>query len=343
MALLRDLAPLVNGELEGDGAVEITALKDLAAAGPGEVAFLANSGKREAVAGCGASALIVPADFESGDLPVKALLKVANPVLAATHIQNFLLTKPFRATGVNPRAVIGEDCRISREVSIGAGVVVGERVSLGERVTLAPGVVVGEDTVIGDDVTIHPNVTIYPHTLIGNRVTIHGGSVIGADGFGYATDGEGRHHKRAHLGRVRIGDDVEIGANVCVDRATFGETTIEEGAKIDNLVQVAHNVSVGKNSLLVAQAGIAGSTRLGRGVIVGGQAAVSGHLELGDGVMVAGKSGVHSSQKAGVVVAGYPAINHKKWLRACAALANLPEMVRELRELRRRLKEMEDE
>lgn len=339
MATVRELAALVNGELEGDGDLEISGLNALDLAKAGEISWLADLRLTKKLAACQASALLVPRlPPDTTELPVTAaLIRVLNPGLAAIKIQRFFLPEPFMAAGIHPTAILGAECLIPAEVKIGAQAVLGARVRLGAQVSLAPGVVIGDDVVIGNEVVIHPNVTIYPKSIIGDRVIIHSGSVIGADGFGYVIDETGRPHKRPHQGIVRVEDDVEIGANVCIDRATFGETRIGRGSKIDNLVQVGHNVVVGESSLLVAQAGIAGSTSLGRRVLIGGQAALAGHLEIGDGARIAGKSGVRSNQKAGAVVAGYPAIEHKKWLRVCAVQVNLPEMSRQLRELRRQV------
>ncbi len=337
-ATVKELAALVGGEVDGDETLVLYGFNDLARAGAGEISFLADLKLREGLAACGASALILPHGLEAPDL--RPLIRVDNPYLAATLVQNFFSARPFIAAGVHSSAVIGDDCRLAAEVSIGPLAVLGTGVAVGNRVAIGAGVVIGDGVEIDDEVVLHPNVTIYPGCRIGKRVIIHAGSVIGSDGFGYATSAAGEHIKRLHQGTVRIEDDVEIGANVCVDRATFGETVVGAGSKIDNLVQVAHNVEVGKNCLLVAQAGIAGSTRLGRGVILGGQSAVAGHLSLGDGVMVAGQAGLRNSQPAGAVVAGYPAIEHKQWLRASVITAKLPEMQRELRELRRRVEQL---
>ncbi|ADH85565.1 UDP-3-O-(3-hydroxymyristoyl)glucosamine N-acyltransferase [Desulfurivibrio alkaliphilus] len=339
MATIKELAAMVDGILAGDGDVMVTGLNDLERAGPQEVTFLADHKLADKLARCRAGALIIsPPLAEQCTIPAgMALIKVSNPYLAATRIQNFLLATPFAPTGVHPGALIGEDCSIPEEVSIAAGAVLGHRVRLGRRVKLEAGVVVGDDSVIGDDVVLHANVTVYPRSVLGNRVIVHSGSVLGSDGFGYATDRQGNHHKRAHLGIVRIEDDVEIGANCCVDRGTFGETLIKSGAKIDNLVQIGHNVVVGENTLIVAQAGIAGSTVLDRQVVLGGQVALNGHLRIGAGVMVAAKSGVHNDQEPGAVVSGMPAIEHKKWLRASIAFGKLPDLVREVRELRRQV------
>jgi len=229
---------------------------------------------------------------------------------------------------------------VPAEVTIGPLACIGDRVRLGTRVTVSSGAVIGDDCVIGDDTVLHANVTVADHTIIGKRVIVHSGAVIGSDGFGYATDRNGSHLKKPQVGNVQIDDDVEIGANSCVDRAAFGTTRIRRGVKIDNLVMIAHNVDVGENSILVAQVGIAGSTTLGRNVVLAGKAGIAGHLHLGDRVMVAAMAGVHSDLPDDAVVSGTPAIEIKKWRRAVAAIPRLPDMVREIRLLRREVDEL---
>lgn len=334
---LSKLAEMVGGELFGDPHLEICGVADLSSAGAGDISFLADAKKVSTLERSLASAVIIPATLDHVSKPA---IKVRDPYLAIAHIHNFFIEKPFVATGIDERAVIGKDCRISEDISIGPLVVIGDRVQIGRRVRLYPGVVVGDDAVLGDDVTLHPNVAVGERCTLGNRVTIHSGTVVGSDGFGYATDENGHHVKRPQVGIVQIDDDVEIGANVCIDRATFGKTWVQRGVKIDNLVQLAHNVVVGEDSFLVAQVGIAGSTTTGRSVILGGQVGVAGHIHLGDRVMVAAMSGVHNNLDDRLVVAGVPAIPHPKWLRASAVYAKLPELVKELREVKKQLAEM---
>jgi UDP-3-O-[3-hydroxymyristoyl] glucosamine N-acyltransferase len=216
-------------------------------------------------------------------------------------------------------------------------VAIGDRVKLGERVTIQPGVVIGDDVEIGDDSILYANVVIYHSCTIGARVQIHSGTVIGADGFSFATDEQGNHVKWPHIGTVQIDDDVDIGANATIDRSTFGKTHIMQGARIDNLVAVGHNVKIGENSVVVAQVGIAGSTSLGRNVVLGGQVGVKGHIHLDDGVMVAAKSGVHNNQQKGSIIAGIPAIPHKNWLKASMLIGKLPEMYKDLQELKHKI------
>lgn len=334
---LAELAALVQGELLGDPDVLIGGVADFDSAGEGEITFVADLKHGARLDQCKASAIIVPAAVTEINIPV---IRVMNPYLAVAHIHALFVKETFVATGIDPRAVVGHDCHIPAEVAISPLVYLGNRIRLGQRVTLHPGVVIYDDAVIGDDVVLYSNVTIGHGCSIGSRVIIHSGAVIGSDGFGYATDGNGRHIKRPQVGMIQIDDDVEIGANTCIDRATFGKTWIKRGTKIDNLVQLGHNVVIGEDALLVAQVGIAGSTTTGSNVVLGGQVGVGGHIHLGDRAMVAAKSGVHNDLELGAVVAGIPAIPHKTWLRSSAAYAKLPEMVRELRELRRQVAEL---
>ena len=331
---LAELSRMVNGELHGDPDITIHGLADLDSATKGEIAFLVKASHAETLKNSQSSAIIVPHAVSYDDKP---LIKVSNPYLAAAMIQNFFLDKSFYATGISPKADIGNNCAIQEEVSIGPLVSIGDGVKLGKRVKLHPGVVIGDDVEIGDDCLLYPNVTVYHSCIIGSRVIIHSGTVIGSDGFGFATDEKGNHVKWPHIGTVQIDDDVEIGSNVSVDRGTFGKTHIMQGTKIDNLVQIAHNVRIGENSLITAQVGIAGSASLGRNIVIGGQSGVKGHIHLGDGTMVAARSGVHSNQPKGSVVSGYPAIPHKEWLKASITFGRLPKLYAELQDLRKKI------
>lgn len=334
---LKELAEFVGGELRGEGGILISGVADLDSAQAGQLSFVADAKRQEDVRKTKAAAVIIPQQVSEIDLPA---IVVRDPYLAVAKIHTLFVTKPFVATGVDSRAAVGRDCVIPAEVSIGPLVVLGDRVRIGDRVILHPGVVIDDDAVIGDDTVLHANVKVGERCRIGNRVIIHSGTVIGSDGFGYATDEKGHHVKRPQVGIVQIDDDVEIGSNTSIDRATFGKTWIKRGVKIDNLVQVGHNVVVGEDSFLVAQVGIAGSTTTGHHVVMGGQVGVAGHIHLGDGVMIAAKSGVHNNLDPGTVVAGIPAIPHRNWLRASGAYAKLPEMVKEIRALRKQVAEL---
>lgn len=331
---LAALAEMVNGELLGDPETVIRGLADPATAGSDDIIF-ATKAPDFATAGIRAAAIILPLSVKESPLPA---IRVKNPYLAAAIIHSYFLEQPFAATGISPRAHIGADCSIPAETSIGPMVVLGNRVSLGKRVTLKPGVVLGDEVSVGDDCLLHANVSVSDRCLIGARVIIHSGTVVGSDGFGFAADENGRHHKRPHVGIVQIDDDVELGSNVSIDRGTFGKTWIKSGVKVDNLVQIAHNAVVGENSLLVAQCGVAGSASLGRNVVLGGQVGVIGHIHLQDRVMVAGQSGVtNGDAPAGTVISGTPAIPHRQWLKASAIFARLPQLAQEISELKQKL------
>nr|WP_321467553.1 UDP-3-O-(3-hydroxymyristoyl)glucosamine N-acyltransferase [uncultured Desulfobulbus sp.] len=334
---LQQLADLVGGQIQGDPNIVIRGLNGIEYARSQELTFVLNTKQLPLPEHCQASACIAPTGAEGAGLP---LILSDQPSVAAAKIHSVLVNEPFQATGVHPSAVVGENCSIPQEVSVGALVCLGDNVTLGQRVTLHPGAVVGDGVSIGDDTVVHANVIIAAGCIIGKRVILYHGAVIGSDGFGFATDKMGFHHKKPQVGIVRIDDEVEIGANSCVDRAAFGVTWIKAGTRIDNLVMVGHNVTIGENSVLVAQVGIAGSTTLGRNVVLGAKAGVAGHLHLDDQVMAAAKSGIHNSQPKGAIVGGTPAIEMKKWGRASAAYGRLPEMVKELRRLRKEVERL---
>lgn len=330
---LQELAEFVDGEVIGDGSVVIHGLNGFGLAGPGEITFVLTQKNLAGEEVCRASGCIVPPGLaDQFAIPV---ITVDRPDIAAARIHQLLLEAEFVAAGVHPSAVIGSNCVLSDVITIGANAVIGDRVRIGQRVTIGPGAVIDNNVTIGDDSIIHANVTIAADTVIGNRVTLHHNAVIGSDGFGFVTDAMGNHVTKPQVGTVRIDDDVQIGACSCVDRAAFGTTWIKAGARIDNQVQVAHNVVIGENAVLVAQTGIAGSSTLGRSVVLGAKAGVNGHIHLGDGVMVAAMSGVHNNQPPGALIGGTPAIEVKKWGRASAAFSRLPEILKEVRRLRR--------
>lgn len=331
---LKELAQIADGAIAGDANQMITGFAPLETATAGDISFLVKAGQADKLDTFKGSAVIAPMALEEAAVP---LIRVADPYLASAKIHTLLLEKPFVAQGVHKQVCIGSDTRIPEQTSIAAFVSIGDRVRLGERVSIEAGVVLGDDVHIGDDTSIKANVTIVEGCRIGNKVTIHSGAVIGSDGYGYATDKQGFHTKRPQVGIVQIDDDVEIGANTCIDRAAYGITLIKSGTKIDNLVQIAHNVVVGENSLIVSQAGIAGSTTLGRNVVLGGQVGVAGHITLGDGVMVAAQSGIHNNQKAGARIGGSPAIPMKQFVRAAIQYGKLPEMGKDIRRMKKEI------
>jgi UDP-3-O-[3-hydroxymyristoyl] glucosamine N-acyltransferase len=337
---VKTLAQLVQGEVAGDGDIMIRGFAPIETAGVGEITFLAKANRSEALVLTKASAVLVPMSIDKADM---TLVRVRDPYLASAKIHNYLLEEPFQARGIHGRACIGADCQISAQVTIFPSAVIGDRVKIGERVIIGAGTVVGDDVEIGDGTILKANVTIEPGCLLGRRVIIHPGAVIGGDGYGYATDEKGYHVKRPQVGIVRIDDDVEIGANTCVDRATYGVTWIKSGAKIDNLVMIGHNVIIGENSLIVSQAGIAGSTTLGRNVVLGGKAAINGHIHLDDGVMVAACGGVHQNLPKGAIVGGRPELPIKQWAKATAVFARLPEISKEIKQLKKDVEKLKED
>lgn len=331
---LGNLAELIDGTVCGDSEILIEGFSSLEMASSGEITFADKCDGLKLHEVTKASAVIVSTKVESASLPI---IQVRDPNLAGAKVHNYFEKEEFVAKGIHDRVVIGQNCDISSDITIKANVTIGDNCKIGQRTIIEPGVVIDDSVVIGEDCIIKANVTIEHDCSVGNKVTIHAGVVIGSDGFGYATDHLGNHVKRPQVGTVVIGDDVEIGANCCIDRATFGVTEIQSGTKIDNLVQVGHNTNIGPNCIIVAQVALAGSVNLGRNVVIGGQAAVSGHNTLGDGVMLAARSGVHTDLPKGAVVGGAPSMPIKQWAKATSVFAKLPELRKEVRALRKEL------
>jgi UDP-3-O-[3-hydroxymyristoyl] glucosamine N-acyltransferase len=328
---LGEIASRVEGSVRGDPNRTVSGIKPLDQAGPEDLSFVAHPRYRRAAEGSRAAGLLV-ADKDIA--PGRNLILVKNPYVALAVAMGLFYEETRPSPGLSAQAVLGEGTRIGRDVSIGPFVVTGRGCSIGDRAALLPGVVLGDEVSIGEDTVLHPGVVIYSRSVLGARVTVHASSVVGSDGFGYAEAG-GTRAKIPQIGNVVIGDDVEIGACTTIDRATFGSTIIGRGAKIDNLVQIGHNVAIGEGSVLVAQSGIAGSTRLGRGVIVAGQSGAAGHLVLGDGSVVGAKSAVLQDLPAGSFVVGHPAADHREWKRSQAALRRLPGLLQAVARLER--------
>lgn len=335
---LRELARLVGGEIVGAADTEITGVAGIKEAREGEITFLANSKYESYLATTRASAVI--ADREGGS--PKPLIKVSNPYLAFLKVMSlFTGDRPEKLQkGIHPTAIVSKSARIAADVSIGAYCFVGEDAVLGARTAILPLVCILDGVKIGEDCLIYPHATVREHCIIGNRVILHSGVVIGSDGFGYAKDGD-VNRKIPQIGIVQIEDDVEIGANAAIDRATTDVTLIRRGVKIDNLVQIAHNVVVGEDSILAAQVGVSGSTQLGRNVVLAGQAGLVGHIQIGDNAMVGAQGGVTKSIPANTRVSGYPAREHGSARRIYALIARLPELFRDLRQLATRVEALE--
>ena len=319
---LKKIAEVVGGEIIGEESVTISGLAKIQEAKDGDLTFLSNPKYLKFLNQTQASAVIVPPEIEKQE--GLSLIRVENPYFGFLKaVELFYPTKSLINKGIHETAVIGEGTHVGENISIGAYVVIGKRCHIGMNTVLMPGVIIGNDVVVGEDCIIHGNVSIRESVVIGNRVMVHNGTVIGSDGFGFAMEG-GVYHKIPQVGTVVIEDNVEIGANVTIDRASLGETRIKKGAKLDNLIQIAHNCTVGKNTVIAAQTGLSGSTQIGAGVRIGGQVGFAGHLEVGDGAAVAAQSGVSKSIPPGEMVFGYP------------------ELLKIIKELKKRIEKLEE-
>jgi UDP-3-O-[3-hydroxymyristoyl] glucosamine N-acyltransferase len=327
---LRELAALTGGRIAGDPEVEITGVAGIENAKEGDITFLQDINDVPSV---GASALIVKEEI-SGLL--MSLLVADNPQFAFAKALEIFYVKPYSPLGISDGAVIGSNVKMGDDVSVYPNVYIGNDVELGSRVTLSPGVFLGEGVTVGDDSFLHPNVTVREKVKIGRKVIVHSGAVIGSDGFGYVQV-KGGHYKIPQVGSVIIEDDVEIGANACIDRGTSGNTIIGCGTKIDNLAQVAHNVKIGRNCIIVAQVGISGSVEMGEGVVLAGQVGVKDHVKIGAGAVVAAQAGVTGNISGGQIYSGTPAIPHGTSLRAVTIFSKLPEYVKRIREIEKKL------
>ncbi|HEX16707.1 MAG TPA: UDP-3-O-(3-hydroxymyristoyl)glucosamine N-acyltransferase [Deltaproteobacteria bacterium] len=330
-----ELAELVGGRVVGDPSVKIKGVASLREASPGEITFVASDKYLEDLKETRASAAIV-----SRELPISIpLIVVPNPLLAMAKIMALFWQPPPPHPGISDGAWVSPSARIGKDVSIGPFVYVGDEAVIGDKVALYPGVYVGPRVKIGPESILYPNVVLYEGTVVGKRVVIHAGSVIGADGFGYVKEGQ-RIVKIPQMGIVEIGDEVEIGANCCIDRATFGRTFIGRGVKMDNLIQIGHNVSIGENTIIVAQVGVSGSCEVGRNVTIAGQVGVADHVKIGDGVQISAKAGISRDIPPGEIVGGIPQMPHRRWLRVASLIFRLPDLKRQLDELVRRVEEL---
>ncbi|HBB41234.1 MAG: UDP-3-O-(3-hydroxymyristoyl)glucosamine N-acyltransferase [Nitrospirae bacterium CG18_big_fil_WC_8_21_14_2_50_70_55] len=334
---LEELATLVDGEVEGDATVRVARLATIEEAGPTDLTFLANPRYRRFLATTRAAAVILGPGVACDRLPV---IRCDDPYLAFARILRLFHPMQRPPAGIDPRAWVEAGAQIGASSTLMAGCFVAAGAQLGERVVLHPGCYIGQGARLGDDCYLYPNVVVREGVQIGARCILQPGAIIGADGFGYAQTDEGAL-KIPQVGAVRLGDDVEIGANACIDRGALGDTVIGAGVKIDNLVQIAHNVRIGDHTIITAMVGVAGSTTIGGGCAIGGHSAIAGHLEIGDGVSIAAMSGVPGNLRGGQVYAGIPVQEHRAWRRMIATLPRLPEMRKEIESLHTRLAALE--
>ncbi len=335
---LGEIAHLIGGKVIGDQSIEITGVCGIKEAQKGDITFVANPKYVSLIKLTHASAIITSADIKKSPRP---LIITENPSLAFAKLLS--LVAPNEVThykGIHPTAIIGEDVKLGANVAIQPYAVIEDHVTIGNNTVISAGVFLGHHSSIGQDTMIYPHVSVRERVMIGSRVIIHSGTVIGSDGFGFATV-KGLHHKIPQIGTVIIEDDVEIGSNVTIDRARFDKTLIKHGTKIDNLVQIAHNVVIGENSIVVAQTGISGSTIIGRNVILAGQSGIIGHINIGDNAVVAAQAGVTKSIPASTCVSGYPAKPHKKAKRINACVQKLPDLYKLVSELSEKITALE--
>lgn len=337
---LQDIADRLGCLLDGDGTIEIARVARIEDAGPGDLTFFANPKYASELRATRASAVILG---ERAERAPCAMLRTREPYVAFGRAVALFAGKEAPPPGVHPRAHVADGAVVARDASIGALAVVEEGAKVGARTVVHPNATIGRFAQVGEDCIIHSGASIRERVKIGNRVVIQNGAVVGSDGFGFARRADGTHEKIPQVGDVVVEDDVEIGANSAIDRPAVGETRIGAGTKIDNLVQIAHGVAIGRRVLLAGQVGIAGSTVIEDDVTLAGQVGVAGHITIGKGVVATAQTGIPNSVDAGGFVSGYPAIPNRDWLKASAVFRRLPELRKELADLQRRIARLEGE
>jgi UDP-3-O-[3-hydroxymyristoyl] glucosamine N-acyltransferase len=325
---LADLAQHLGANLQGDPAAVITGVAAIETAGTGEVTFVANPKYASLARSTQASAVLVEPSFPE---ITASTLRIDNPYLAFARAIELFYQPPAYAPGVHPTAVVSPTAKIGANPHIGAYAVIGDHVTLGDNAVILPHVVIYPHVSVGNNLFAHAHAVVREYCQLGDNVVLQNGAIIGADGFGFAKQTDGSWYKILQSGPAILEDSVEVQANACIDRASIGETRIGSGAKVDNLVQVGHGSTVGRNTLLCAQVGLAGSTHVGKSVILAGQVGVAGHCTVGDGAIATAQSGIPGDVEPGKVVSGYPAIDNRQWLRSVALVNRLPELLRGLK------------
>lgn len=338
----QQIAAIINGRIEGNPSASVRSFGKIEEATSGQLAFLANPKYEEFLYTTRASIIIINENQELKETVAATLIRVPDAYSAfATLLQTYEKLSAGQLTGIQEPSYICKSARLGEQVFVGAFTYVGENVKVGNNVKIYPHSFIGNNVVIGDNCVLHPGVKIYHDCTLGNRITIHAGTVIGGDGFGFAPQNDGTYKKVPQIGNVVIEDDVEIGSNCSIDRATMGSTIIHAGAKLDNLIQIAHNVEVGYHTVIAAQTGVSGSTKIGNKVMIGGQVGIVGHITIADGSRINAQSGVSKSLKqANSVVTGSPAYDYTSMLRSQAVFRTLPEMEKRIAELEQLIKQL---
>ncbi len=332
------IAEFLNGEVQGDGSVKVNQLSKIEEAQPGAISFLSNPKYEPSIYTTRASAVIVNEEFSPRQDLNLTLIKVKDPYLGfTTLLEEYQKQLKPQKTGVEEPAYLGQDTEIGENVYRGAFSYIGNGCQIGHHVMIYPHAFIGDQTIIGDYTVIYSGAKIYPRTEIGAHCVIHAGAVIGSDGFGFAPQPDGTYKTIPQMGNVVIGNRVSIGANTSIDCATLESTLIRDGVKLDNLIQIAHNVEIGENTVIAAQSGISGSTKVGKNCVIAGQVGVIGHLKIGDNVKIAAQSGIGKPLEDNTIEMGSPSFERKKYLRAYAAFKNLPELVHRIHELEKKI------
>lgn len=341
---VKQIADMVAGTVEGDGDAMISEFAKIEEGAPGSLSFLANPKYTPYIYKTRSTAVLVRRDFEPEEPVAATLIRVDDPYATVAHLLSIAQSMlSARRSGIEQPSYIDPSATVAPDAYVGAFAYIGAGAKIGAGVEVYPQTFVGAGASIGEGTTLYAGVKVYPGVKIGKRCIIHSGAVIGADGFGFAPDGTGGYTKIPQIGIVEISDDVEIGANTTIDRATMGATRIHAGAKLDNLIQIGHNVEIGENTVMAAQAGVAGSTKVGKGCMVGGQAGLAGHVHIGDGAQFAAQTGVHTNVPAGARLIGSPAEELRAYGRQIMSLKYLPELLRTVRRLEKELANIKNE
>jgi UDP-3-O-[3-hydroxymyristoyl] glucosamine N-acyltransferase len=336
------IAILINGKVEGDPEARVNSFSKIEEAQKGNLAFFANPKYEEFLYSTGASVVIVSDSYELREPVGATLIRAADPYSAfAVLLNKYQQMATQQLTGIQQPSYIASSAKLGEHVYVAAFAYIGEHVKIGNNVKIFPGSFIGDNATIGDNTILHPGVKIYHDCIVGKNVTIHSGTVIGGDGFGFAPQADGTYKKVPQIGNVIIEDEVEIGSNATIDRATMGSTVIKSGAKLDNLIQIAHNVEVGNHTVIAAQAGVSGSTKIGKYVMIGGQAGIVGHITIADGTKINAQSGVSKTIKeSNSSVTGSPASDYTSALRSQAVTRNLPELEKRVWELEKLVQQL---
>ena len=338
------IAGFLNGEIVGDPTTQVHTIAKIEEGHPGALAFLSNPKYEPFIYTTGASIVMVNKTFEPSKPVPATMIKVDDAYGAFAKILELYAANKPQKTGISPKASVSSSATVSEDAYIGEFAVIGENTSVGKNAKIHPQVYVGDNVKIGENVILYPGVKIYEECVLGNNVTLHAGVVIGADGFGFAPQADGSYRKIPQIGNVVIEDDVEIGANTCVDRAMMGSTIIRKGVKLDDLVMIAHNVQIGENTVFASQVGIAGSTKIGKQCMFGGQVGIAGHISIADGTQIASQSGIaHSVKKENQALMGAPAYDAASYQRAVIAFRDLPDMRRNLASLQKEVARLKEE